>query len=168
MIHLMDEADRQELLRLVEEERPKSVRRVGAFDFDAFVALTDADKAYIAGFFDGEGSVGVYHKAYKENAKKYYTVKMAFSQRKAGTLLWLHGIFGGALVNVKHSNGVSRPYHDLVIEDRKIIRIILRALLPYLREKKDQVELLLAFIEPNSEEDGDAVVEQMAALKRVV
>ena len=69
-------------------------RIVGHIDLGAVLALTAPERAYIAGYFDGEGSVGLYPK------KSGFALKITSAQRKPEVLFWLHSLFGGAFCTV--------------------------------------------------------------------
>ena len=132
-------------------------RVVIEMDFDRMLALTPTDRAYMAGFFDGEGSIGVYPRG-----KGGYVTRLVIAQKKPETLLWLHGIIGGALRLVeRHDRG--NTYYEIAIDDRKHIACVLRVMLPYLRDKKEQADLMLRFIAG----DDTNIVELMAAAKQI-
>jgi hypothetical protein len=139
---------------------PAQTRLTLPIDLDKVVALSPTDRAYIAGFFDGEGSLGLYKKS------SGFAAKLSFTQRKPDTLVWLHGIFGGALVTVEGHNA-SKPYYELRFERRGHILSVLRVILPYLRDKKEQADLLVNFITTDmSVSESDNVVSLLREAKR--
>ncbi len=85
----------------------KTSRIVAKADIAAIAALSETEKAYIAGFFDGEGSIGVYPK------KSGFSLKLAFVQRKLEVLMWLHRVFGGALVTIIRGEPRNSTYYEL-------------------------------------------------------
>jgi hypothetical protein len=132
-------------------------RLVAELDLDAVTALSVADRAYIAGFFDGEGSVGLYPK------KSGFALKVSFTQRKPTVLLWLHSVFGGAFVTIP-SAGQSKQYYELRYESRESALIVLKVIAPYVREKREQVELVLSHYADHSnktEDDKNNVVSRL-------
>ena len=114
----------------------KTTRLVAKLDIEAAHALTVADRAYIAGYFDGEGSVGLYPK------KSGFALKLTIAQRKPEVLLWLHGIFGGAFVTVDRVER-GNQYYELRLEGRELAMPLLRIIAPYVREKKEQIDLVI-------------------------
>ena len=127
-------------------------------DVDAVMALSEADKAYMAGYFDGEGSIGVYP---KENGSLRIVVTVC--QRKADTLVWYAQVFGGALVRVQRGEPRGNTYHEWKLENRSSIKMFLRQIGPYLRDKADQSDLVLDVI--NGKQTAD-VVDIAARMKR--
>ena len=140
----------------------KTTRLVAQLDIDAAVALTVPERAYIAGYFDGEGSVGLYPK------KSGFALKVTIAQRKPEVLLWLHGIFGGAFVTVER---ITRgdTYYELRLEGRVAALPLLRTIAPYVREKKEQIDLVIdhySNIEDKTLEDKNNVVTLLKEMKR--
>jgi LAGLIDADG-like domain len=140
----------------------RTTRIVAQLDIDAAVALTVAERAYIAGYFDGEGSVGLYPK------KSGFALKVAIAQRKPEVLLWLHSIFGGAFVTIERIDRGDK-YYELRLEGRALAMPLLKTIAPYVREKKEQVDLVIDHytnIVDKTLEDKNNVVSLLKELKR--
>lgn len=136
-------------------------RQTKDMDIDRMLALTELDKAYIAGFFDGEGSVGMYHK------KNGIALKLSLTQNTLDVLhdLWL--TFGGALVTVAAREN-SRAYYELRIERRDHVGAVLRTFAKYVRIKQDQVQLVLGYLQDRdglSDDDKADIVVQLKEMK---
>jgi hypothetical protein len=58
--------------------------------------VSETDKAYAAGLFDGEGSVSVgYKKAATKSTKITYQVSAVLAMVDEPSILWLASVFGG-------------------------------------------------------------------------
>jgi hypothetical protein len=138
-------------------------RVVGQLDLDAVMALTVTERAYIAGFFDGEGSVGLYPK------KSGFALKVAVVQRKPEVVFWLHSLFGGALCTIVREERAGTTYYELRLEGPALALPLLRIIAPYVREKKDQVDLVLhhyANIDDKTLDEKNNVVSLLKDMKR--
>ena len=99
-----------------------------------------AEKAYIAGFIDGEGSlhVGV------NQSKAMVTIV----QRKPGILYWVKEMYGGNVYLQHHKKGhYGRDCYQLVIGKCDDIRRLLLDIVLYLHEKQLQAIYMLAYCE---------------------
>src|SRR5688572_27979276 len=90
--------------------------------------------AYIAGLFDGEGTIGVY-----KTGKKYLQVKVCIGMQDRATLEWICSLFGGKIYTV------GRVYRWELLRNQERANF-LEAILPYSRTKKGQVELVLSHL----------------------
>lgn len=137
-------------------------RIVNQLDLDAILALTIAERAYIAGYFDGEGSVGLYPK------KSGFALKLTIAQRKPEVLLWMHSVFGGAFCTVVRADR-GDTYYELRLEGPALALPLLKIIAPYVREKKDQVLLVInhyANITDKTLDDKNNVVALLKEMKR--
>lgn len=109
--------------------------------------LYENDLIYIAGFFDGEGSVGVYKRNWdRTKTIQYYTSTATVAQSgKWGYefVSLLKSEFGGHIRIAPNTDNKKQMYHWQVDADR--CATFLKAILPFLRYKREQVELLLEF-----------------------
>lgn len=102
--------------------------------------LSETDKAYIAGLFDGEGSVGWYEKS------RTLTVLVCNTNFKA--LKWLQDHISYGTVNIKYENRNDwQNMWEWKIHSRQHVREFLSLIRPYLIIKADQVDLLLSFLD---------------------
>ena len=133
-------------------------------DLDRIIALPVEERAYIAGFFDGEGSVGIYRNG------RMFAVSVTFVQKNPAILLWIQEIFGGVLVATKpeHSLYSTEMGFQLRYTSKDHVTVILRTLRPYIRVKKEQVDAVFNFMQtPDmSIEDKTNIVELVKTLKR--
>lgn len=133
-------------------------------DLDKVLAATEVEKAYIAGFLDGEGSVGIY------KSRRTFVLAVSFAQKNPAILLWIQSIYGGTLVSQKpeHSGFAAA---DIVFQlrytSRSDVIVLLRSLRPYIRVKKDQVDAVFDFfsLPDDAFEEKSNIVELVKALK---
>lgn len=106
--------------------------------------LEELDIAYIAGLFDGEGSINIFRKQNKSGSNSYY-LEITITNTDFPVLNWLQSVLGGRVdktSNVKLQS--SRPLRRWRASCKDAHRILL-VLLPYLRVKKIQAELAIEF-----------------------
>lgn len=102
--------------------------------------------AYLAGFFDGEGSVGVYKRNWdRTKTIQYYTATMSLAQ--SGTwgfnfLSELQKKYGGHIRKAPNSDKKTMYHWQL---DANKMLVFLEDILPFLLYKKEQVELVIKF-----------------------
>jgi hypothetical protein len=102
---------------------------------EMFQHCSDVNRAYVAGVFDGEGSIGFYAKA----------TMLSITNCDPALMTFLTGKFG----HLHHSGqsraptyGNYRCYHWSINGHRRV-QNFLRGILPYLIVKREQAELLL-------------------------
>lgn len=98
------------------------------------------DLSYIAGFFDGEGSINLLTRK-RKNWNTEYQLTVAIGQKDGATLDWIKDKFGGNVYLVKRDNSFY-----WACSNRKA-KLFLEQLLPYLQYKKPQAELALTYFD---------------------
>lgn len=138
-------------------------------DVNAIMAVTEEEKAYIAGFFDGEGHVNVSN---VDGAKGFrLACKVAISQKRPAVLQWLHTVFGGSLYKEtkKTSNitGYVPKGGNWVwsLHGKFGPRIFLKLIVPYIRVKKEEVETALYILENEDTMSDDEKRDSATKLK---
>lgn len=91
--------------------------------------------AWVAGFFDGEGSVGLYQRP--SNGPNAYRLSVRVSQKRPEVLRLLRSMFGGSL---RRSPGTP----EWEVADRNAATF-LTAIRPHLRVKANEVDVALAY-----------------------
>lgn len=94
-------------------------------------------KAYVAGFFDGEGSINLSLKA----NTTFRSVSVTLAQKRKDILAEIQTVFGGKLTLQK------KGYHTLEFCGKDSIKPLLTALLPHLRVKFQEASLALQILE---------------------
>jgi len=103
----------------------------------------------MAGFFDGEGCVGILkHKKETAQSPSYY-VYVSIGQRDGTIMEWIKGNFGGRIYKVKRDGS-----YQWGMSDRKAYEF-LKKITPFLKYKKPQAELAIRFTERVIHERGN-------------
>jgi hypothetical protein len=113
------------------------------------IVPTESDKAYAAGFLDGEGCVSLYRRERTEHGRHgdYWTAQVGIAQVDPTPLLWLAERWGGYFrASGVRRQSTHRQAYELQWHGRNA-GVLLADLLPYLQVKKVQAEALLRFIE---------------------
>jgi len=105
---------------------------------------TDVAAVYMAGFFDGEGSIGLVRRKRSEGWTEY-SVRISIGQNDGGTMDWIKDNFGGLLYIVRRDNSYTW------IATNKVAYTILKRIAPYLKYKLPQAKIALRFFEEREE-----------------
>ncbi len=102
--------------------------------------MNKIDLAYIAGFIDGEGCIGIL-KRQRKNFSPEYHIYVSVGQKDAQILDWLAKNYSGAIHHVKRDGSYmwNLSYNNAYN--------FLKQILPYLKYKKPQAQLALSFYE---------------------
>jgi hypothetical protein len=110
--------------------------------------------AYCAGFFDGEGSVGVYKDHHKKDRqgslRKNPSTNHTAVFQAAGYVRQPLEIFVekfGGRITPQYLKDRDKTVYYYRLHQQELVEIALRALLPYLKVKGYQAQLTLEFIE---------------------
>lgn len=127
------------------ETPPAAVEGAGAGTIER-PEYTPTEMAYYAGFFDGEGCISFKTRRYK-SAPQYVALVpvVTIAQVDPMVIVELYNRFGGYMY-VKQSNSRNgRPAHYLELMALKAVAFI-RAIYPYLRQKRQQADLVFEYI----------------------
>ncbi len=128
------------------------------------VVIPSHEVAYTAGFFDGEGCVNIAR--YLKRGRPYHTLAIIFTNTDFQVLKWLQQRWGGHLTKpTQPSNPRWRPSRHLWLSAGPA-RPLLRAMLPYLMIKRQQVEIALEFIDARSDGRGGRQGDSRAVARR--
>ena len=106
--------------------------------------LSKEEKAYIAGFLDGDGSIHVRlkpNRTYRYRFQISPAVVFYQSAKEGDHVKWLNKLLGIGYIR-KRNDGIV----EFIVGDSDSIIALLCNLLPYLRLKKKQAELMLEII----------------------
>lgn len=122
--------------------------------------VTSISLEYIAGLFDGEGTliVGKYPKG--DNRVLAYRAFMALVNTYVPILEKVQSLLGGKIAIQKQHGVMTRACFVLTFSSNEI-RAVLPQLLPYLVIKKEQAEVLLAFLERQASNASAPVSEEL-------
>lgn len=107
--------------------------------------MTELEKAYAAGLFDGEGTAGIFATKSTKNGKKYLKVMARIANTDIRCLRAVQTSFGrGGIVISHHANGKNklRDCFNFVAANSTAIDF-LTAIRPYLKVKCDVVDFIL-------------------------
>lgn len=109
--------------------------------------ISDTEAAYIAGFIDGDGHIGIVRRTARRGHKEYPYVRpiVQIGQGKRLVLDWIASVVGEGAVGI-HGQ---REFFNLRFH-AGTLRWLLPQLLPYLIVKKRQAEIVLEFTEVSS------------------
>lgn len=103
--------------------------------------------AYMAGFLDGEGTITLVKATWKRNRAGFqYQPLVSLANTNRGVLEQIVGLCGNGRITVTNSPHVTHKLGYCVRFSTNQIRHVLPQLLPYLRIKKRQAQLLLKFL----------------------
>lgn len=133
--------------------------------------MTEKEKSiYMAGFFDGEGYIGILKRIRKGKYLEYF-VQMAIGQNDGGTMDWIKDNFDG------HLHLVKRDGSFFWIASNRAAYRVLKRITPYLKYKKPQAILALKYFDEqlprkqalSAEEFArrESICQELKRLKRV-
>jgi hypothetical protein len=122
------------------------------------------DAAYAAGFFDGEGSIGIYKATWKSvsGPKPFWQLHVSASQHQSRdhVLYWLCTHWGGGVYDY-----ATKSAAEWRISSKAAIPF-LRAVQPYLRVKRDEVDIVLKSFDETGKYTEE-IADLLRALKKV-
>lgn len=109
-------------------------------------SLTNEELAYIAGFFDGEGSITIHHncKPSPRGKNPNHTLQVSIGNTDPSVVEWIHRHFGGNLAYRTET----RANHRSTVQwfaRAKIGADFLIWIIPFLRMKRAQAEIAIEF-----------------------
>lgn len=125
-------------MKKLNEENPSRLTRQGYH-------FSKLHSAYLAGSFDGEGSIYIIKVKQSRSNGFYYRATITFSNTYKSLVVSFKSLFGGCWRKRKPHNGVL-PMFQLDIQDNSSKERALLYMLPYLITKKEQAKLALNFI----------------------
>ena len=100
---------------------------------------------YMAGYFDGEGCVGVYHRV-DHGERRYWRVTATVRSTYKKIVFDLQEAYGGWSGPAQRGPLSKQDQWQWQINGNKSTLPFLRRVLPYLREKRPQAKAAIAFI----------------------
>lgn len=109
------------------------------------------DMNYVAGYFDGEGFIGLYWNKgskdvrYRSGRRGGCWIRaVGINNTYYNVLYDLREEFGGSLRTLREKQGTHKKIYSWTLGSMDGIQAFLDALLPWLREKRPQAETMLA------------------------
>lgn len=108
--------------------------------------LADYELAYIAGFFDGEGSITIHEncKPSPRGKNPNHTLQVAIGNTDPRVLVWIQSVFGGGLGYRKSTKPRNRGIAQWVIRAAAALPF-LEAIRPFIRMKGDQCDIAITY-----------------------
>lgn len=142
---------------------------IDIYNRKCYTTYMETINSYMAGFFDGEGYIGILKRQRKTYNPEYF-IQISIGQKDGHIMDWVMENFGGHLHNVKRDGS----YYWIV--SNKDAYKFLKKIKPYLIYKKPQAELALEFYEnrdlrkpiPKQElERREDIYNKMKSLKKI-
>ena len=126
------------------------------------ISITDA--AYVAGLFDGEGSVyikrmdQIKHKRPGKPVHKVWVIRMEMAMTDKAVVKWCHELFGcGAFGERKVKKGYKRQWRWRV--SHRDALYVAKILWPHTQVKLHKIEQIIDHYEPRAQKLGDNIVD---------
>jgi hypothetical protein len=106
--------------------------------------------SYIAGFFDGEGSVSVSRPKATKNQKRYLKLRARIGQNTRAVLDWIQSLFGGSVIEEKKTYGSAKKVMYRWQASDRVAEKFLRTIEPYLIVKRMAVDVAVKEVYGNA------------------
>ena len=115
------------------------------------LSLTEPQKAYLAGFIDGEGYIGLTFQRKKETSQHSATPRyhpyLIIANNNSSVLFFIKDIIGeGRVYRLKRSKENQLPGFQYKLTKTNTLEALLSAIEPYLFVKQQQTKLLIKYI----------------------
>lgn len=109
--------------------------------------LTETEAAYLAGFADGEASIGLHHFRHpKGDRQPRFSITLQISNINHEVILWMQERTGGSIYTRQPSQDRRRVLYCLQVPSVRCCAF-LKQVLPFLIVKREQAELAIEFHE---------------------
>lgn len=109
------------------------------------IELTEGQKGYLAGLIDGEGWVGIQRNTSKKSGNYNYVAKIIIGNTNKKIIAVKEEI-GHGYIHLRKSKNPKHKNVFIWVLSSNAIRAILPLVLPYLRIKSNQAELLMSYL----------------------
>src|SRR5882672_2340266 len=122
------------------------MRKASQGNASAIATLRREDVAYLAGFFDGEGSVTINRVKRADGRSKTdsYTLHAVIGNTDPTVLVWAQSLFGGYLIPREPRNKRHRSSVQWMLQNQWALRF-LETIRPYVRMKTTVVDVAINF-----------------------
>jgi hypothetical protein len=108
--------------------------------------MKETDAAYLAGFIDGEGSIGLRTSHSKDNRTPSYVPRLRITNTNYEVLKWVEVTTGMGMVRkVKPASTSNYQAYEWYVSGSKM-KWLLEELIPHLKIKRYQAEIVLEFL----------------------
>jgi hypothetical protein len=120
-------------------------------------SCSEVERAYIAGFLDADGAVMASIEKHKEKRFGFRVrVALKITQHDRKILDWIQRTIRAGSVRANRPGNIRQTY-DLLIRDRSDVRTVLLVLLPYLRTKRKQAQMVLQILDREVKNETDLI-----------
>lgn len=118
----------------------------------AYSTIRERDLAYLAGFLDGEGSIGIS----KKSKRNSYLPQITFNNTHLGVMMHTKVILKtpGLLYTKQNTERNQKIVYKICVQNKSKAKEILELLYDYLIIKKKQAKLVLEFLDLNTCKQG--------------
>jgi len=109
------------------------------------IKITDIQKAYVAGFFDGEGCV-TFHIVGKNKNTVCYAPVCCIANNDINVLIYMQSIFGGKIYKKNRYSNKHGEGWTLNFTNQKDILVFLSSIKKFLIVKKSQADILCLYL----------------------
>ena len=114
-------------------------------------SLTEPQKAYLAGFIDGEGYIGltfqIKRETFQNSATPRYHPYLIIANNNSPVLFYVKDIIGeGRIYRQKRNIERQKPGFQYKLTKMEVLEKLLAAIEPYLVVKRQQAKLLLKYL----------------------
>ena len=135
--------------------------------------LTEIEKAYLAGLFDGEGCVGYYKRMTKQ--VPYHSASLHVCMTDPRPVQWVMDKVSYGKISISYKANSRRTVYSWQLCNKPQIQEVLEAIRPYLIVKGDQVDVILSHwkleerlpkgVTPELIAQRESVIERLRILK---
>lgn len=126
--------------------------------------ISSVDKAYIAGFCDGEGTIGLRTGHSHDGRTPSYTLRVRISNTNKDILLWIQAVTGCGHIHCCKQIKDYKPKFEIAWSG-KIAAEILIQLYPYIRIKKIQAEIGIRFADTITNTGGERLSKEIIIIR---
>ena len=116
--------------------------------------LSDTERAYIAGFVDGEGTITVVPVKTQARRKSYYSI-FTIVNTHLETMNHLAAMMGCSVMTHKREGGNWKTVYKIVVRSTADVLHVIEVIYPYLITKRRQADLAMKFCRRKLAKYGD-------------
>lgn len=128
--------------------------------------LSEAEKGYIAGLLDGEGTIGFYKRRNGRKSGNVFVIQISIANTSVTACVWLNARLPGNVYKQTPSPLSKKKGYNWSLAGTRQCLLFLREIEPYLVIKRDQAVALLGGYIRLSVDEREALVVKLSDMKR--